>query len=205
MVSRQQKKQMLDYLVAKLEGSEEKVRPVTKELIPGIKSNYILLGEDGIVFLADQYYAGARLKGLYSRNKERFPRFGIVFYKDGKTFFRSAAEANYFKKEHELSLKKYDDASMQKMMLLRPEEIFVHRLSDRVGVQYYQPDSPRLEEALASFKFGSVEFDYSHIPSENRFGPVTKESERLFIWHVRAETKEDLALKSCQLALRTSA
>jgi len=202
MVSRQQKKQMLDYLVAKLEGSEEKVKPATKELIPGINSSYILLGDDGIVFLADQYYAGGKLEGLYSRNKQRFPRFGIVFYKDGKTFFRSAAEANYFKKENELSLKHYDDASMQKMMLLRPEEIFVQGLSDRVGVQYYQPESPRLTEALAFFRFGPVTFDYSHIPRENRFGPLTKESERLFIWQDRIETSENLTLKRCQLVER---
>jgi len=205
MVSKQQKKQMLDYLVTKLEGSEERVIPVKRKLVLGIESSYIMLGSDGMVFLVDQHYPAEKLENIYSANRENYPRFGVVFLKDSKTFFRSAAAANYFKKEHELSLKHYSNDAMQNMILLRPEEIFVRGLANQAWLQYYQPDSPRLEEALASFKFGPVEFDYSHIPSERRFGSITQESKRLFIWHKRVETREDLALQRCQLVERTMA
>jgi len=112
----------------------------------------------------------------------------MVFYKDGKTFFRSAAKDNNFKGSLDLSLKNYTSEQIQRMIMFRPEEAY---MAGRCGVlQYYQPKSDRLDEALATFGFEPVRFDYSHIDSRERFKPQNRDSSKLFIWS--PDRKEEL-------------
>jgi len=130
------------------------------------------------------------LKSRVSNPESPVENFAVVFYKDGKTFFRSAAEANYFKKKNELSLKNYTTEDMQHMILLRPEEIRVNQ--DKVFLQYYQPESARLQEGISTFRFEPVVFDYSHL--EKWYVDDDKDSERLFIWTERIDRSGDLQI-----------
>ena len=187
MITKAQRKQMLDYVSHSLEHEGLSVRPRTKELLrnSGIETSYVLVGENqGIVLLVDQVYPNQAFDRIYSGVKLDIPDVGVLFFNDGKTFFRNAAEKNFFKQSHDLSLKNYSQEDMQKMMLLRPEERSM--VGQRNWLQYYQPGSDQLEESVESFKFVPIEFDYSHIDSSSRFKPQDKTSERLSLWRERA-------------------
>lgn len=194
MTSKKQRQQMLDYLAEKLKGSAPSITPESKEVVSGINSSYILIGGDtpGAVLLVDQVYPGNSFESFYAKiNRGR--NTGVAVLKDGITFFRSAAEGKYFKKKHGLSLKNYTDAQMHRMMILRPEEKFLRET--RSLVQYYQPQSERLQESIISFKFEPVLFDYTHIDSRTRFKPEEKHSERLFVWTQQRESSQALTLE----------
>lgn len=199
MVNRANREQMRDYIFSKLEPSHEKVDSTTFEFVPGIKSNCILVDEEGIVLLIDRVYPDKTLNRVYSVAQSERSNIAPVLFKDGKTFFRNAVEKNYFKKDKFLSLKNYSDKELNQMILFRPEEIFLN--SKREWVQYFQPRSERLEEGIESFKFRPVIFDYSHIDSYERFKPRDRTSERLHIWDQRIHTTGDLRLGERYLKL----
>jgi len=194
MITNRQKQEMLGYLEAHLAGSSDKIEARSKELVPGIKSNYILVGDDGIVFLIDQPYANDTFKRIYDTiaqnpdESKRRKNFAPVFFKDGKTFFRSAVgnveetgiKSKRFKADDEHSLKNYKEV-MNQIISMRPEELFISRNLGK-WIQYYQSQSEKLEQGIVSYKFQPVELDYSHIPPEERFGPITRISERLSLW-----------------------
>ncbi len=197
MVSKRDQNNMRDYIFASLEGAHLKIEPRSKELISGIKSHYLVLDDNGIVILVDRVYPGETLPNLMRLVKEARPNVGAVLFKDGETFFRSAAEDKRFKKDQGLSLKNYSDDKIHRMMLLRPEEIF---LGNRNGeVQYYQPESERLDKGIETFRFAPVIYDYSHILSCDRFGPVTEKSKKLFIWENREHYDGNLILANGRL------
>ena len=183
MTSRAQKKDMLDYLVAGLGGSD-KIEPMKKKFINNIQSSYILVGDSGIVFLVDQVYTGDTFGQILRVMKGSRPNVATIVLKDGETFFRNAAEKNYFKKSHQLSLKNYSAEEMRRMIIFRPEEIAIERSLGRI--QYYQPQSANLNQGVVTFKFKDVVYDYSHIDS-SRFKPADTESARLKIWTGRKE------------------
>jgi hypothetical protein len=196
MVGKKQKKQMFDFLVSKLESSAEKVVPRTKKIVEDLDTNYILIDDRGLVISIDQHYTAKRFEELLSiiqrQTREGRNNIAYVFYKDGETFFRSAAKDNHFKSDKGLSLKNYDNEEMRRIMLLRPEEIMVRER--RKFLQYYQPESQRLEEGIETFGFDPVIYNYSHIPEKERFGPLEKPSERLHIWTERHSQQGDLRL-----------
>ncbi len=200
MVKESEKRAMRAFLESRLADSNLNIKPVRKEIVSGsgINSDYMLIGDDGIVLMVNQAYPNnllARIHGGIVNNLEK-PRknFGFVFFKDGKTFFRSAAARDYaYKSKRNLSLKNYDAEEMRRIMLLRPEEI--HVSEDRNGwVQYYQPQSARLPEALVTYKYGNVEFDYSHLAGTDDFRPADTESKRLYIWNRKVEASGRLRL-----------
>ncbi len=162
MTTKKQKNQMLDYLVDRLLNCGKDIVPRTKEMISGIDSNYIKVGDDGIILLVDQVYPNNALNKLYRKAKKERENVGMVLYKDGKTFFRNAAEKNYFKMREDLSLRKYSNDEMHRMISFRPEENFIYDKKER-KLQYFQPDSERLPEGLITFEFRPVHFDYEHI------------------------------------------
>lgn len=189
MVNQRQKDHMKDYLVSKLEPFYSSITPKSKEVISGFKSDYIILGENnfGVVLLVDQEYRNDSFKRLFNGAKSQFKEVAGVVLKDGKTFFRSAAEKNYFKKDKLLSLKNYSDEDMRRIILFRPEEIFLNNTHERV--HYFQPESSRLGEDIEDFRFKPVIFDYSHINEYERFRPPSTVSKRLFIWVERVHNK----------------
>jgi hypothetical protein len=186
MTSRQHKKEMLDYLVEKLKGSGEKIVPRHIEFFKGMTTNYIRVGDNGIVLLLDQAYPGERSEQAYS-GLGKFSRRAVVILKDGKTFFRNAAEDNTFKQKYELSLKNYSTEEMHRMIQFRPEEIYLVSEVGKSRLQYFQPTSAMLSPMNVSYSFEPVEFDYSHIDSSCQFKPEDRESTRLFIWSDKRE------------------
>ena len=197
MVSKQQKDQMKDYLLSRLDSRGGKILPVSKELVSGIKSNYILIGEEGVILLVDQAYPRDSFKTLHSMAKRQGRNIVAVLYKDGETFFRSATEKTQFKETYGLSLKNYSKEDLHKIILLRPEEMFLN--SGQHLVQYYQPCSENLGEGIESFAFNPVHFDYSHINSHYRFKPQDADSKRLCIWKDRKHNSGRFVLEDSLL------
>mgnify|MGYP001249979831 CR=1 FL=1 len=201
MVKKAEFQRMLDYVVSKLESSEEKILPAKRNIVGNLESNLIFVGEDGVVLMVDKVYPKNSFKYLHQTARQGKERVASVIFKDGKTFFRSAAENNYFKKDQMLSLKNYNNEEMQKMMLLRPEEIFLSQINDGL-VQYFQPESPRNEEGLETFRFKPVRFNYSHINSDYRYKPENTSSKRLHIWTQRQHLESQLSLEDYLLKRR---
>ena len=199
MVSKAEKKEMMDYVVENLEGYAAKVIPRSRELLPGINSNYVLVGENNLVFLVDQKYANNCLS-VISRKAERFGKNPVfLFFKDGKTFFRSASKDKRFKKDHDLSLKCYSNKELNRMIMFQPEE---EHDSKSGWLQYYQPQSARLPQGIVSFRFEPVVFDYTHIPIEDRITEDQEESKKLRIWTERDFNNGKLELSDGFLAPR---
>lgn len=189
MTSKKNQKEMLEYLVEKLSSSNE-TKAFQKEIIPGIKSNYIKVGGEDIVFLVDKVYPNESIREFNKRAHESNLNVVYVILKDGENFFRSAARNNYFKKSNMLSLKNYSNEDLNKMILFRPEESFISMI--RGYNQYYQPSSPRKNECIVNYKFEPVHFDYSHIDPYEKFKPTNKNSEKLNIWTKNKELFGDL-------------
>jgi hypothetical protein len=201
MVSTNLKKQMMDYLVSRLEGNMPLVSCSKLVLSGQDKTSYIKVGDTGLVLVIDRIYSGDSFSELYSRaQKQSSSNVATVFIKDGKTFFRSAAQKNYFKQSNQLSLKNYTPEQMQEMLLLRSEEIVLVNRARKL--QYYQPESPRLEEGVETFDFGAVRFDYSHIDPAVKFKPKDGFSERLFLHKSRNHQNGQLDLISGYLVPR---
>lgn len=189
MTTQKQKKQMLDYVADKMLQDHPDRRPAKKTLVSGIESSYIVDSPSkSIVFLVDQHYPGDRFRNVYRSiaSSGQFDSIAYVFFKDGKTFFRSAMdpstglENKRYKKDHGLSLKNYTNDQLRQMIELRPEENAIFDVRNG-WIQYYQPQSERLEEGIATFHFGPVILDYSHIPHD-QFQPTNTESVRLKLW-----------------------
>lgn len=188
MASRKLKKQMLDFVVGGLEGSLQDgglIIPRSREVLPGIETSYVLVGNSGIVLLVDKEYKNDSFSVLYEKaQKQTQGNVGVLFLKDGRTFFRSAAQKIHFKSKEGLSLKKYSPDQIGKMILLRPEEISVSQTGKEL--QYYQPSSEKLKEGIDSFVFQPVRYDYSHLDSRSGFKPNDTYSERIFLWNLRS-------------------
>ncbi len=193
MTSQKEKKRMMDFTLSCLEDSGENLVPCSKS-IHNKKTNYIKVGDDGVVLLVDKIFRGKNFDKIYSEAMRDFSRVGTLFFKDGKTYFRNAAKDNYFRQERGLSLKNYTNKEMNKMIMFRPEEKIVYDEIYTESLQYYQPESERLEEKIATFRFKPVTFDYTHIHPSERFGPAHEKSKRLRVWDKRIERDEDLEL-----------
>lgn len=192
MTTKAQKDEALEYLVNRLEGSAEKVIPARKVLAGDNETRYVLVGDDGIVFSIDRTYTERDFLNILRTAREKKPKVAFVFYKDGKTFFRSAAQDNHFKTD-DRSLKNYNNEDMNKMILVSPGEKIMSR-GNCPWLQYYQPESARLSQGIVSYRFAPVHFDYSHIDRNQRFKPENRDSERLKIWTDRSENSGLLTL-----------
>lgn len=172
MTSRQHKKEMLDYLVNKLSLSAfgGRVEPHSDRAF-GANADYILVGNSGIVLLVDHSFDSS-FSEIYRNAESKKANIAAVVLKDGDTFFRSAARENYHKANTHGVLKKYNPAVnkkivdgknvMHRLMNLSSEEIFLC-MSNCSKVQYYQPKSARLNDAIVSYTFRPVFYDYSHL------------------------------------------
>lgn len=197
MIRKVDQRRMKDYLVTKLEKCYPKLDVRNKKIIGDIESNYVFVNPTEVVFLLDKEYPKKSFEKIYNIFYQRGVEIAPVFFKDGKTFFRSAAQKNFFKRNKGFSLKHYSPLDLQKMILFRPEEQFVN--SRRQYLQYYQTNSPRLEEGIETFEFKDVKFDYSHI-DRDKFKPHNISSKRLHIWIKRLHRNEDLFFKGGYLS-----
>ncbi|MEM4637470.1 MAG: hypothetical protein QXK76_00410 [Candidatus Woesearchaeota archaeon] len=205
MITQKQQKEMLDYIVSKLEGNYSNVDPMTRKLSHGIDTNYIKV-DDGLILLVDKFFLVKEginnkntLKDIYAKainfSKEKYNNcnVGFIFYKDGKNFFRAAAPKHYYKSKG-LSLKNYSEKEIKRIIFFRPEEKFVY---DIKGIlQYYQPKSEKLEEGIITYEFEPVIFDYSHIDPRSRFKPQNRISKKDHIWINGEFTNENIKVSN---------
>jgi len=199
MVSKAQKEQMLEYLVTKLSNSGSNVKPASAEIVPGFETNYLLVENDGLVLLIDKKYGGAVFEKIVRKANEQKQRVAIVFYMDKQNYFRSAANECEFKRK-DRSLKEYSQDEIYRMIKLRPEKISLLEKDNRKWIQYYQPQSENFE-AVVSYLFKPVHFDYSHKDPHLEFRPQNQDSRRIFIWKDGRERTGDLVLGKRSLVL----
>lgn len=226
MPTKKQKERMLEYLVEAINLSGMKTTPRKREILQGIESTYILVEKTGLVLLMDKYYPESKQRSR--QNQPRVDMFinvakrngysdvAILFFKDGKKYFRSAAADKSWKKFGK-SLKLYEKGGqlytivdglepLQRMILTRPEEMIAanrnygHR---KPIIQYYQPDTRgqggNLNEMLLSYHFDSVRLNYDHVTiSEKRFGfkPQDRDSDKLKLWVKKEKVEIPFILNS---------
>lgn len=208
MVTQRQKTEMRDYLVDKLRESHGVVEPRTKEILQGSgDTDYLLLGKekDGIILLVNRIYTKDSFNKIYNGVRNQIPNIGVVLYKDGKTFFRSAMageeDTGIKRKRRKMSLSHYTNEQKNRMISLRHEEKFLRERGRQV--QYYQPESAELEQGIVTYSFQPVEFRYDG-PTLSGWNPEDKHSERLFMWANRTFADGDLVLENGYLKPRPS-
>ena len=197
MTSQAIREQMRDYLVARLEGSGSKIEPVTKEIIPGIKSNYIRVGDNWLVLSVDQFYPDEALEMLHERVNGGGKDIAFVFLGDRETFFRSAEDAGRDKK-HGKSLKNSSYSEVLNLIYLRPEEKYVSAKRGKT-LQFYHPQFSDPEfgtfpEKIVSYQFKPALLTYGHI--KRGFKPDNCESKRFYSWHNRVELQGALNVEN---------
>ncbi len=201
MINKKQQKEMLDYLVAKLENNYSTVDPKKSQPYNGISANYIKL-DDGLLLLIDQGFLAKQgthnmnmLNPIYNSSLNYAAKnfdntnVGFIIFKDGKNFFKSAADKHSYKSRG-LSLKNYSDEDMTRMIMFRPEEKYVFDKKNG-ALQYFQPG---LGSGIATYEFTPVIFDYSHIDEYQEFKPKNKPSERDHIFIRDEFMDEDIKL-----------
>jgi len=106
-ISQEEREAMMKYVLENLDKSIDHITPVvSKELVSGIKSDYILLGESidgkivdyGAIFLVDTDYPKDSLEEAYSTFDKNLT-FSPLIYKDGENFFRHVTK--HKRKDHE--------------------------------------------------------------------------------------------------------
>src|SRR3990172_10862692 len=121
------RKNMMDYLLTRLECSNPSIVSKSREIISGITSNYIFVGDKGLVFLIDEIYPGDNLERIHDFAASSGKDIAYVFMKDGKNFFISSVAGEQgssglssirFKQKHGLSLKEYNEDELKKMITL---------------------------------------------------------------------------------------
>jgi hypothetical protein len=187
MASKKMKKQMFDYLVSKLEEGGQVIDPQQSE-IQGINTSYIKLPQEkGLIMMIDQPFTQQKYITFRGSAINQGYDFLPIFLKDGKTYFRSKAQKNNFKKDK--SLKHYNSEDLRRIISARPEERAELRKTN--NLHYYQPDSDRLDEMVRVFTFAPVRFDYSHVTSD-KFQPENTDSKTLKIWKKEESLEEGL-------------
>jgi hypothetical protein len=212
MVSVQDKKKMMDYLLGKLENNSDYSHVMPRDRLKNldVKIDNILLqdisGKYGLILLVNQKISGKDFNGVYSQlirtAQENDSNLGVVFYKDGEDFFKSGAKFCYYydggKFKLKTPLKHYGTDDIHKMILLRPSEMQLldkGKISMNSSLQYYQPKSAHLDEGIVEFKFAPVKPDYSYFKdtvyrkeSDTRFIPASQtEYANLKMWIDRIE------------------
>ena len=193
--------QMISFLSKNLEGSETyKIWQPKKE--KGGHDHFMISDElSTAIMLLNQNYTEKEFKSWLNRmHSSKYENAVFLPVKDGKTYFRSAAftdksglQSINYKQNKDLSLKNYSVEDLKRAIhLSKPEHLIKNK--SRNEIIYYQPESQKLEELLVKHKFTPAIYDYSHISSDRRFGPTTKESKTIYLWRpeFKQEVKSDI-------------
>lgn len=176
MATKEEKKNMREFIVARLEDSSrysilnadkdrEKVTVKQKESAEGSPVQIEIL-------LHSRKMPIEEYKNVMSSNYQNGIYTANVFFKDGETFMVRLGSRGHFK-GNERSLKNYSKEIRDKMIDLRELEKQAVEHSGKKILVYYQPKTQRLEESLRGYKMDNVNLDYSHIKEEDRgFGFV---------------------------------
>lgn len=204
-IDKNKQKEMLEYLVSKLEKNYKNITPNCKEFF-GIPTNYIKV-DDGLLLIVDKgflkkenrkiinileniYITALKFTNQYYKNRN----VAVIFYKDEKNFFRPAGPRHYYKIKKKLSMKNYTYEDMNKIIFFRPEEKFIY---EKKGlIQYYQPKSQRLEEEIVSYRFVPIIFDYSHINNYEKYKLFNNYSQKDHMWINKETINTDVLIKN---------
>jgi hypothetical protein len=151
MITQNEKRKMSEYLIDRLREQYEVTQKIVN--LGNTYVNYLLLSPNQAVLLIDQHLPADGIEAacsvLHNNQVNPIQNVGMIVYKDGETFFRSAAQYG-FKKKLAGKLLDYSKEDIHRMMQLTPEEIFIsHKLDGRI--QYYQPKSTKLEESIMQY------------------------------------------------------
>ncbi len=131
-----------------------------------------------------------RVLPIYALTCERFSELLIdamrsnealvpLFYKDGKRFLQRLGGEVVRKEER--SLKRYTQVEAARFIKLsRLEQKALY--SGNPVLNYYQPETERLEESIRVYHLEGVWFDYSHVDQSHRSSGFTKEGLSKSIW-----------------------
>lgn len=204
MPSVRQKREMAEFLCDLLERGGASVSIEERKLFSGepIVSHYLKVSDargDGRVFCVDRAYPGDKFERVVRSLRQRYDRFAPVFYKDGSTFFRTAAPLAHGKRDGR-SMKRYGSRQANATLQLRPEERLWRGSRDDRLMQYFQPDSDRLDTALVTVTLKPVRFDYEHLRGDSSvYQPDNTNSKRLFIISHRDDCDEPVYLNDRDL------
>jgi hypothetical protein len=188
--------QMMEYLLPRLNHGDASYECFQKEREKvGIVDYLKDQAHNKIVFMIDRPYTQKEFDQLLFLTKNAgYAGFVMVFYKDGKHYFRNAAQGIEgelqgvrFKQQQGLTLKHYDSTDVNRMIHLSRPEIAVQDWSSRV--HYYQPASDRLDEMIVSYQFEPVIYDRTHIPWQSRLCSTSEQSKKIFIWNPDGKTE----------------
>jgi len=166
---------MRKYLYDHLKGTCPNFEPVEFKSGAGQDFTLFLKGDDTVVFAVDQEFPEGTFKQLYAEAWQTKKNVATVVLKDGETFFRNGAQKV---RDHHLdSLHNYRPEDIDRVLILRPEEIFLRKVNNGL-VQYYQPQREGKQEGIFTHRLTPVHFDYSYIDPRERFRPRNANSKR---------------------------
>lgn len=188
-----QAEEMAAHLIEQLQkGGQGFEHRVNEEFFGKDKAIHYLIGNPGIILLADPGYTNARyhakrvpnhplmfrdtLKGIRTtaQNTEG-KQMTAVFYGDGKHYMRRPVDKEsglkniLYKSLQELSLKNYIPSDVKEMIFLSPPEeamasANVEMLGNNFINTYFHPE----EGKIISHKLGKVKPDYTHMSDEDK-------------------------------------
>jgi hypothetical protein len=205
---------MAEYILPRLEAGGQKFVLDRKELDNIIGEIYLLKQKDTNkrIFLIDREFSEDKYKLLLNIASGRAQYKGklfnyehaSIFFKDGKTYFRSAAfgekaglKGIKYKQTKQLSLKDYDDDEVKRMIYLSQAELLALKRDNNIW--YFQPESEKLKEALVKYRFTPVRFNYNHMDPDARFKPENKSSKRMYINRLVDELSDSIMMEHAQL------
>jgi hypothetical protein len=202
---------MAEYILPRLEAGGQKFILDGND-IDGVGRVNFLKSDNKRIFLIDRDYSEneyQRLIGLASGRipyKERKYSYenASIFFKDGKTYFRSAAFGDKsglkgvkYKQQRSLSLKDYTDDEVRRMILLSQAEL--QELKRDNNIWYFQPKSERLEEEIIKYRFTPARYNYSYKHYGDGFIPENKNSKRVYINKLVEQLSDSIKLEYGQL------
>ncbi len=188
MIGKEGRRLMKDYVMDHLD-SDSKPKLYMRGDIDAI------IVSEGMIFLVDQKYGQSDFVKFYQGAKSITNNSAFLFYKDGETFFRSVLsgeeKTGLNPKWAALSprgtLRKYRDQKTNLISSTPEEKYLFDRTKTRLirpgVIQYYQPNSPRLEQGIEDFHFKNVIYDYTLLNDDTL--PPTEVSEKVLLWDER--------------------
>ena len=207
MPSRKEKNKMIEYIGSQLDAGGHRV--IDNSFRFSWNKNeldYLKVDDDRLIFMISSPNEYTKSKTNKMLDELRYQNKGdslFVFYKDGSNFFRNHASPNnkiknkFSKLRLDRSLKDYTNEDLNNSIILSEAEKKIRE--NRKTLQYYQPNSERLEELIVSFRTEPFIFDYSHVPINDRMGPMKRNSKKLHRLTNRIELPEILSLRNLYL------
>lgn len=168
MPTKPEKQQCLQYLCDRLEDSglyriidrAEQAILVREKAEPGKRIRLFLPNFGGTIPEFREAVQGSQGQDTY---------VCPILYKDGKTAFVRMVDRNRSWRDDK-SLKNYSARRINEMLHLRGKEKVAIGLFGP-ELQYYQPETEKLEESVRTFHLQPVDLDYSHlVPGDSGYG-----------------------------------